>query len=88
MTKKPQQNSSEPSHLNVWCQASGKNKSQVALDLASAGAAIEILRKILASKRKKDRETNYDCANWAALQAHQNGFNEAIDIIESILPRP
>lgn len=80
--------SSDSKYLDKFATASGYSKEQVASYLRSADKALEVLAATIKKQLRKDvtTEEDYQVANWPVLQAHRNGYNQAIRDVLKLLP--
>lgn len=59
----------------------------MAMNLAAAKPALDALKNIIESNKKSNaKPVDYDSPSWAYKQAHENGFNQALRLIESLIP--
>ena len=87
MTKKQPRSSSErPHNLSEWARLGQVSEDQAQLNLAAARPALDVLKNKLARMQTGMGKADYDSPSWAYKQAHHNGFNEALRLIENFLP--
>ena len=56
------------------------------LNLAAARPALDVLKNKLERMQTNMGKVDYDSPSWAYKQAHHNGFNDALRLIEKFLP--
>ena len=74
--------------LTVWTKhlQSDEDKEKFRSYILNSNSLWDRLADILKDKLPETKEADYDKAAWAYYQAHQNGYEQAIKEILSILP--
>lgn len=70
----------------VWTShLKGKEKENFEGYIRNSVTIFERLNQILEDKTQKNKEEDYQKASWAYYQAHQNGYNQAIEEIQKLI---
>ena len=88
MKTRPSNDYARPSNLKEWARHADRSEQEVLAMLEAARPTLDVLKNIIETRRRNKRPTrgDYDNPSWAPKQAHDNGFNEALNEIEKLLP--
>jgi len=60
-------------------------RAKESLQRLLADPAMDYVRQAVRLQRRKSKSVDYDNPSWAYKQAHDNGFNEALHIVEALI---
>jgi hypothetical protein len=71
-----------------WTQhlKTDKEKNELRSNVLASLYILNVLKNIVSSMTKKTKDKDFDSASWAYKRAYQDGYNEALEDVNKLIP--